>query len=178
MDMVQAPAPARASVKPGAVTRCRYQHADSTQTLREGLAEYHAANPNLFDAEELAQDETLGELGKFFAAHDACHVLFGLDTSLPDEALADTWTLVGTDATWKQLWSYFSSEAQRDFFRGFLRDVGYGRTLASSLSALPRVAKVVWRSRRMTRKWALYRWTDHLDVPLGELRQRYGIELV
>ncbi|MEM9454263.1 MAG: hypothetical protein AAGF11_08800 [Myxococcota bacterium] len=182
MDMVQAPAPAPApagaTVTPGVAVRCRYQHADSTQTLREGLAEYQAANPNLFDVEQLAQDRSLGDLGMFLAAHDACHVLFGLGTSLPDETLADTWTFVGTDTTWKQLWPYFRSEAQRDFIRRLFRDIGYGRVVASTLSTLPRVAKVMWRSRRMTRKWALYRWPDHLDVPLVELRSRYGIELV
>lgn len=176
MDLVQ-PSP-HATPTPPTATRCHYQQPDSTQTLREGLAEYHAVNPDLFSPEELAKDENLGDLGTFFAAHDACHVLFGLDTSLPDEALADTWTLFGTDAKWRQLLSYFGSDAQKQFFATFLRDVGYWALIKSSLGALPRVARVIWRSRRMTRKWALERWPDHLDVPLCELRRRYGIRLV
>lgn len=176
MDLVHANAQAPTSL--GTVTHCRYQRPDSTQTLREGLAEYHTVNPGLFSPEELAKNEALGGLGRFFAAHDACHVLFGLDTSLPNEALADTWTLCGTDATWSDLWSYFRSDAQKQFFATFLREVGYWKLIRSTLGSLPRVVKVMWRARRMTRKWPLYRWEDHLDVPLCELRQRYGIDLI
>jgi hypothetical protein len=163
---------------PGAVTHCQYQQADSTQTLREGLSEYYRANPNLFSPEELAADQSLGDLGKFFAAHDACHVLFGLDTSLPDETLADTWTLFGTDVEWKEIWSYMRSDGQKQFFAQFFRDVGYWRTIRASLGAIPRALRAIWRARKMTRKWSLHGWRDHLDVPLHELRRRYGIHLV
>ncbi len=172
MDIVQAPS--RAITTP----RCRYQDQDSTQTLREALAEYHAANPNLFDSEQLAKDESLGELGRFFAAHDACHVLFGLDTSLGDETLADTWTLCGTDARWRELMSYLNSDGQKQFFRDFLRELGFWRTTSAVLRALPRVFTVLWRSRQMKRKWALWGWESQLDRPLHQLRSEHGIRIV
>lgn len=176
MDTVHAP------VRPHAVmgvhTHCRYQQQDSTQTLAEGLAEYYATNDNLFSPEQLASDPTLGDLGRFFAAHDACHVLFGLDTSLPDESLADTWTFFGTDADWREVLAYLRRDGQKEFFAQFMKDVGYWRLLAYSIGSLPRVAKAIWRSRRMTRKWPLFQWRDHLDVPLHVLREQYGIRLV
>ncbi|MCX4243894.1 hypothetical protein [Paraliomyxa miuraensis] len=171
MEMVQTQAPF-------AAIRCRYQDAQSTQTLREGLAEYRAANPGLFDPEALEKNESLGHLGRFFAAHDACHVLFGLSTSLADETLADTWTYFGTDVRWRELWSYFRSDAQKEFFSTFLSEVGYGRMLWSSLGAIPRVVRAIWRSRSMTRKWSLHDWSAHLDVPLVELRREFGIRPV
>lgn len=160
------------------MTRCRYQDPASTQTLREGLAEYRAANPGLFDPEDLAGDESLGQLGPFFAAHDACHVLFGLSTSLVDESLADTWTLWGTDVRLRELWSYLRSDEQKQFFRTFMREVGYGKLLRGSLVAIPRMLRVFWRARGMTRKWALHQWADHLDEPLVQLRREHGIRLV
>lgn len=161
-----------------ATTRCHYQDADTTQTLREGLAEYRAANPALFDPDQMSQQAELGQLGRFFACHDACHVLFGLSTSLPDEALADTWTLFGTDVQWRELWTYFRSDAQKQFFKDFLGEVGYWTLIVGSIRALPRAMRAVWRSRKMTRKWALHDWAEHLDTPLNELRAHYNISLV
>ncbi|MEM7155448.1 MAG: hypothetical protein AAF799_21540 [Myxococcota bacterium] len=157
-------------------TRCRYQDPSSTQTLREGLAEYHAANPDLFDPEEI--EAKLGDLGPFFAAHDACHVLFGLDTSLGDETLADTWTLVGTDAKLSELLSYFRSDAQKQFFKEFIAEIGYWKLFVASLRSVPRVLKAMWMGRKMTRKWVLHEWESKLDVPLHQLRSDYGIRLV
>ena len=161
-----------------ATTRCRYQDSDTTQTLREGLAEYRSANPALFDSEAMSQQEELGGLGRFFAGHDACHVLFGLSTSLADETLADTWTFFGTDVQWRELWSYFRSEEQKKFFKDFLGEIGYWTLFVGSVRALPRAVKAIWRSRKMTRKWALHDWAAHLDTPLDELRARYNISLV
>lgn len=161
-----------------ATTRCRYQDQDTPQTLREGLAEYRAANPALFDPETLQQQGELGDLGRFFAGHDACHVLFGLSTSLADESLADTWTFFGTDVRWRELYSYFRSDAQKQFFKDFLGEIGYWTLISASLRALPRVLRAIWRTRKMTRKWSLHGWAEHLDEPLCELRTRYGIAIV
>lgn len=169
---------ATASAAPTLASRCRYQDPQSTQTLREGLAEYRAANPELFDPEVLARNEALGELGRFFAAHDACHVLFGLSTSLSDEALADTWTFFGTDVRWRELWSYFRSDAQKEFFDTFLGQVGYARLAWATVRAVPRILRAIGRTRSMTRKWALHQWSAHLDVPLVKLRREHGIRLV
>ncbi len=80
--------------------------------------------------------------------------------------------------SFKELWAYFRSEGQKEFLQSFIRDLGYWKLITSSLKALPRVAKAFWYSRRMPRKWSLYRWEDHLDVPLSELRQSHGIRLV
>ena len=57
------PRPERAQTVVGAVTHCRYQQPDSTQTLREGLAEYYATNPDLFSPEELGLLCRLGATG-------------------------------------------------------------------------------------------------------------------
>jgi hypothetical protein len=53
-------------------------------TLREGLQEYFAGHSGL-----LKPDSADVQTAKFFHSHDACHVLFGLDTTLRDEGLAD-----------------------------------------------------------------------------------------
>lgn len=158
--------------------QCRYQQQDCALTLREGLDEYRRANPELIDPDELSSNEHMGELGRFFAAHDACHVLFGLDTSLPDEALADTWTLCGTDARLDELLSYFKSPEHRKVLTDLLREIGWWRVTVQSVATIPRAFRAWWRSRSMTKRWALHEWPDHLDTPLAELRAAYNIRLV
>ena len=65
--------------------RARYQAQDSHQTLLEALDEYYARNlGRVRRPSELAP-----ESAALFRSHDLCHVIFGLDTTLADEAMAD-----------------------------------------------------------------------------------------
>jgi hypothetical protein len=58
----------------------RYTDKTSTQTLREGLAEYYALNP------QVTLPETQpSEFAKILLAHDAGHVIYGCDTGMYDE---------------------------------------------------------------------------------------------
>jgi hypothetical protein len=52
---------------------------------------------------------------RFFRSHDIAHVVFGLDTTLNDEALGDAWTLLGTDDGLQRYVSYLRTnpEAQQ-----------------------------------------------------------------
>lgn len=38
--------------------------------------------------------------------HDATHVIFGLDTTLEEEAMLDTWVIFGTNFKFKDLFKY------------------------------------------------------------------------
>jgi hypothetical protein len=60
--------------------RPQYTSKNSTQTLREGLEEYYAANPSITDPRELPQ-----EFAKILLAHDVSHVVYGCDTDMYDE---------------------------------------------------------------------------------------------
>ncbi len=58
----------------------RYAEKFSTQTLREGLAEYYALNPHLTPPETQPP-----EFAKILRAHDVGHVIYGCDTGMYDE---------------------------------------------------------------------------------------------
>ena len=58
----------------------RYTNKNSTQTLRQGLEEYYAVNPNVTDPQKLPL-----EFGKILLAHDVSHVVYGCDTGMYDE---------------------------------------------------------------------------------------------
>src|SRR5262245_52459125 len=51
-----------------------YQEQDSSQTLREGLAEYYRANPGIVTRPANLPAESVA----LFRSHDMCHVIFGL----------------------------------------------------------------------------------------------------
>jgi hypothetical protein len=60
--------------------RPNYTNKNSTQTLRQGLEEYYARNPNITDPKELPAD-----FAKILLAHDVSHVVYGCDTDMYDE---------------------------------------------------------------------------------------------
>jgi hypothetical protein len=63
----------------------RRQNQDSDKTFTEALAEYYAVNSGkVFRPKDLSE-----ESAELFLSHDICHVIFGLDTTLADEAMVD-----------------------------------------------------------------------------------------
>ncbi len=147
----------------------RYQDQDSPLTLREGLAEYQSANPELVDP---AQSSDAG--AAFFQSHDACHVVFGTTTAILDEATTDYWTIFGVAITLRQYAAqFFGSQEGQDLMKTF----GWRMILVEGLRTLPRFFTVWARARRMTRKWPWIGFERYLDMPLGELRREFGIRV-
>ena len=148
-------------------TRPRYLDPDCPLTLGEGLAEFTASNPGLIPDDAPAIRELV-------RAHDACHVLFGLTTSIEDEALADTWTVFGTSVTLRQYSEYLKHEQ----FSGLIKEIGWRRMLTGSLRAIPRALRAIRRARKMPEKWPFYDYARFLDTPIAALRQRFGVQPV
>ncbi|MCA9662227.1 MAG: hypothetical protein KC486_28065 [Myxococcales bacterium] len=145
-----------------------YLEQDCPLTLREGLEQFMASNAGL-----IASDEST-EVGRLTKAHDCCHVLFGLTTEIGDEALADTWTLVGSDVTIRQYVAFL----QHEEYKQLVADIATWSAFVEMIKATPRVLKAIVRGRRMSPKWPFFDYAAHLDTPLVELRRRYHIELV
>jgi len=142
----------------------RYFEPDCPLTLAEGLAELAAANPGL-----IASDDP--ELHDLVRAHDSCHVLFGLGTTIEDEALADTWTLFGSSVTLKQYSAYLKYEE----FTKLMHQTNGWTLLRGTLRSLPRMVRAIWRTRTMTAKWPFFEYAQFLDTPLVTLRRRFNI---
>lgn len=148
--------------------RQRYQSPTSTQTLAEGLAEYLAAHPHLKRDDELAAPEARA----FFRSHDIVHVLWGCDTSMPDEAIVKIASLFGTTGGTQVLRGYAHHETL-DIYR----HLPPASTLAAFLLAPYLVLRTAWRCMRQHERWP---WTDHaryMDASLGELRAEFGIRV-
>jgi ubiquinone biosynthesis protein Coq4 len=147
----------------------RYMEQGTLQSLREGLAEYYERNPGL-----LAPSELPPAAAELFRQHDAGHVVFGCDTSLRGETLIDTWTVLGSTAGVRGYLQYFKLPQVNAIFA----ETGYGRIALESLRCLPDVARVLARSRRLTRRWPWAGYERYLDRPLADLRREFNIRVV
>ncbi len=76
-----------------------YRQHDSALTLAAGLKEYYAANAGRVVCPQDLPPESFA----LFHCHDMCHVIFGLDTTLDDEALANIRTMFSYEV---EVWRY------------------------------------------------------------------------
>jgi hypothetical protein len=146
----------------------RFEAPDSPQTLAEGLAEYFAANP------ALKRDTDIGssDARQFFRSHDAVHVLYGCGTTMPDEAIVKLASLFGTTAGLRVLRGYLHHESL-DIYRS----LPVGGTVLAVLVAPLLIVRTIWRCMRQRSRWPWDGFDDLLDVPLRELRSRFGIRV-
>lgn len=146
-----------------------YGRQDSEQTLGEGLAEYRARNPGLLDAEQMG-----AEAAALFRQHDAAHVVFGCDTSLRGETLVDTWTIFASSIGLRGYLAYLKLPQVNQIFA----ETGFTRVALAGVRCLPDVIRVVWRSRRVARKWPWREYEAHLHRSLSKIREEFGIRVV
>ncbi|PRQ06493.1 hypothetical protein [Enhygromyxa salina] len=151
---------------------CDYQRTDTTQTLREGLDEYHV-DGGVYDAGDMTEASA-----QWFRSHDATHVLFGCNTTPEQEALTSTWTMFGTDWQVADFIAEGTRPDQRSRLMGeIVGGVGYGRMTFLVFATLPGVIEVARRARAMRRKWIIGDYERYLDVPLDEIRRDYHIQV-
>lgn len=106
-----------------------------------------------------------------YERHDIVHVLFGLDTSLRQEAMADGWTLFGTDIGLDDIKDFFSLPEEKEL----VREIGYLKIARTFLRALPDLIYIAWRARKLRKKWHWSRNADYRDMQVGKIRGEFGI---
>ena len=136
-------------------------------TLAQALDEFYHRNPNAI------RQTGDGLRDDFFRSHDTVHVVFGCDTSIHDEVLADVWTIFGSDLGFRNYLDYL--EPLKEDLQNIVDDVGLTRFIWQSLKAVPDALSVIVRTRAMREKW---RWADHRDFlnrPLKDVRDQLNI---
>ncbi len=151
--------------------RLAYQVEDSALTLAEGLEEYYAANVGIVTRPR----DLPRESARLFRSHDICHVIFGLNTSLSDEALADVRTLLSCDVGFRRYSAYLAQDKQA---RALFKEFGYLKGVWVTLLAVPRILRAVFVSWQMTTKWPWEPPEEFQRRSLYELRVEYGIRVV
>ena len=150
--------------------RFEYQSQESTLTLAAGLDEYSRGHPALIRPEAMGAEDA-----ELFRHHDICHVIFGLDTTMVDEAMADLRTVLGTDVGVRCYVRYLrtSQEAQRIF-----EAAGYLRVIGATLRATPRFVRALFQALRTRRRWPWNPPEEYLGKPLRLLRAAHGIRVI
>jgi len=148
-----------------------YLEQDSPLTLAEGLAEYYRVN-----GERVSPPQSLPpESAELFRRHDICHVIFGLGTTLADEAVVDTRTLVSCDVGFRRYARYLASDAEA---KAVFRETGYGVVAWATLKAIPRIACAAIAAFRMKKRWPWDPPDEYRSRTLADLRREYGIRIV
>lgn len=145
-----------------------FQAPDSEMTLREGLSEYYGSRDDLVTGRGASESAQV-----FFRCHDVAHVVFGCSTALTNEAMVKIWSFFGTTAGLSLLRDYRSPESKEIYERIPWKDVA-----PTALRSAVNVPRVLWRCRRMHKRWP---WSEHqryMDVPLAEIRREHGIRVV
>ena len=150
-------------------TRLRYLDQECSQTLRSALNDYFASIPGL-----LSEDNAPKWVADLFRRHDVGHVVFGCDTTLNGEPLADTFCMFGTDVTLKEYMRYAEIPETKEIFK----QAGVWRSLVATIRSLPRIGRALWRCWRMPKKWPFWENDRYLDMPLTQIRQEFGIRVI
>ncbi len=155
----------------GAAARCRYQAQDSELTLAEGLAEYYARNRGRV----LPPDQLSAESAALFRCHDICHVIFGLDTTLADEAMADTRTLLSCDVGWRRYAAYLATNPDA---KEIFRQVGYFTAIWGTVKTLPRIIRAAIEAAKVKKRWPWQPPEAFQSRSLQDLRREFGIRVI
>lgn len=151
--------------------RLRYQAQDCSLTLAQGLAEYYGANVGRVTPPEAlnAASEAL------FARHDICHVIFGLDTTIADEAMVDTRAMLSCDVGFQ---AYADHLRTNPDVKAVFRETGYLKSFWTTLLTVPRLIRAWNQASRMHRKWPWTPPAGYLRRTLADLRAEFGIRVI
>jgi ubiquinone biosynthesis protein Coq4 len=144
-----------------------YQKQDSPQTLSEGITEYFEANQQNLNTRVLTPEAT-----EFFRCHDVCHVVFGCDISLSDEAVVKINSIFGTSAGWRVIKGYNLPESKEVYEALGLADIVH-----TAMSCLYLIPQSIWRCSQMHERWHWDNFEDFLDIPLHQIREKFGIKV-
>lgn len=152
----------------------KYLQQNCPLTLREGLQEYMEGYSHL------NKNDGKDEASRWFYCHDCTHVLFGtIPFQLRGESINDVWTLCGTDMTLRKYFEFFKFVDSAVVFESYKKMYKtWWAVVLKMISVLPVCFIPMVRGWRMKKKWAWFEPDQHLDTPIGKLREEYGIKVM
>ena len=150
-----------------------FQSQDCDITLAEGLEEYRAylqanGKKQLVDAPG----------STVIRDHDATHVIFGLDTSIEQESMLDSWVFLGTKWKLKELLAYNKLPEIKQLYKDFRHDPGYFQLFLTTIRLLPIKLKIRKRAKQMNKKWPFVSPDSLMDQKVCDLREEFGIKIL
>jgi ubiquinone biosynthesis protein Coq4 len=90
------------------------------------------------------------ESAELCRSHDICHVIFGLDTTLADEAMVDTRTLLSSDVAVRNSAHCLTVNPEA---KALFEEAGYLKYMGITTLAFPRALRATLETWKMPRKW-------------------------
>jgi len=150
-----------------------YQKQDCDLTLQEGLDCYYNTFP---ETTEIFEDNE--ESGTLLRDHDCTHVIFGLDTSIEQESILDSWVVWGSKWKLKYIWGYQSLPQIKQLYKDLYREFGVLGFIKIfwKLGGVKR--KVIFRAFKMKKKWPFKMPDEYLSMRISDLRENHGIKIL
>ena len=150
-----------------------YQKQDCDLTLQEGLDCYYKSFP---ETTEIFGDNN--ESGTLLRDHDCTHVVFGLDISIEQESILDSWVLWGSKWELKYLLGYMRLPQIKQLYKDLINEIGYFGLVKIlwKLGGIKR--KVMFRAFKMKKKWPFKMPEEYLSMKISDLREMHGIKIL
>ena len=150
-----------------------FQSQDCDITLAEGLEEYRAY------LQANGKKQLVDSPGStVIRDHDATHVMFGLDTSIEQESMLDSWVFLGTKWKLKELLAYNKLPEIKQLYKDFWHDPGYFKLFLTTIRLLPIKLKIRKRAKQMNKKWPFVSPDSLMDQKVCDLREEFGIKIL
>ena len=150
-----------------------FQSQNCDITLAEGLEEYRAY------LRTNGKKQLIDKPGStIIRDHDATHVMFGLDTSIEQESMLDSWVFLGTKWKLKELLAYNKLPELKQLYKDLRHDPGYFKLIMAAIKLLPIKLKIRKRAKQMNKKWPFVSPDSLMNQRVCDLREEYGIKIL
>jgi hypothetical protein len=151
-----------------------YMNRNSTQTLRQGLAEYYALNPHITPPETQPP-----EFAKILLAHDVGHVIYGCDTGMYDELKILPLFWWTSEWTFQTYLGMKNSPAVDVMYDDMIKEKGarwlYGAVLKELPSLIPALVRIWFKTRNWKKRLPFLEFEPLLDRSLLDIRQEFDV---
>tara|TARA_B100001059_G_scaffold227983_1_gene258480 strand:+ start:187 stop:684 length:498 start_codon:yes stop_codon:yes gene_type:complete len=150
-----------------------YQKQDCDLTLQEGLDCYYKSFP---DTTKVFEDDNSS--GTLLRDHDCTHIIFGLDISIEQESILDSWVVWGSKWELKYIWGYQSLPQIKQLYKDLYKEFGILGFIKIfwKLGSVKR--KVIFRAFKMKKKWPFKMPEEYLSMKISDLREEHGIKIL
>ena len=155
------------------MTNLSFQSQNCDITLAEGLEEYRAY------LKTNGKKQLIDKPGStIIRDHDATHVMFGLDTSIEQESMLDSWVFLGTKWKLKELLAYNKLPELKQLYKDLRHDPGYFKLIMAAIKLLPIKLKIRKRAKQMNKKWPFVSPDSLMNQRVCDLREEFGIRIL
>ncbi len=154
--------------------RPHYMNKTSIQTLREGLTEYYAHNPQV-----TPPDNQPSEFANILKAHDVGHVIYGCDTGMHDELKILPLFWWTSECTFPRFREMRNTPAVDIMYADMIKEKSvfwlYGAIFSVMPVLIPELISIWFKTRDRTKRLPFLEFEPLLDRPLLEIRQEFDL---